>query len=114
MAVINVTNSKNRTSTILMIIGVFVLVAFYGVIKVNSIEFERLVNANKQMQVVIAASQNDEAMLKLNLQEANSKGYIEKQARMKGFIMPDEECFSFSNPQMLYQTSDSEFEWIVP
>lgn len=114
MVVVSLNKNKTRNSNIFIIICVFLIVVFYGIIKVNSIELERLINQNKEMQVIIATSQNEESMLKLNLQEANSKGYIEKQARKEGFIMPNEECFSFSNPQMLYQYSGSEFEWIVP
>lgn len=106
--------STNKVLYIFVVIFVAIGLYLYAQIMFNNKTLESLTNSKKQYEKELKQNENVKSALNDELNKTKRKGFIEKQAREQGFIMPNEEMFTFSNPNELSKSDDLEMEWTVP
>lgn len=85
--------SAYRKSIILVFLAVGVLIFLYAAFRFTANYNDYLSSQVSKMERDLKIKENEKTELKNELQNSNSKGFIEREARNIDFIMPNEEVY---------------------
>lgn len=97
---------------IIVFFGFIMLIAMYTFLQLNKNSLNELSVKQENMSEVVLDNQKLLNTLRKDLAETGSNSYIEKSARAAGYIMPNEKCFEFSNPNSLIYDDEAISDYI--
>ncbi len=101
------TKKTVNSKTIIILALVFVVLVLYAFFKVNEAKLKSIDIAAQEAERALKYREETKSTLKTEQKVVNTKGFIQRQARLAGFIMPTDIHFVFNDLGSIVQVVEA-------